>query len=167
MRSIDVPGGRGPMSARNCGNESHSGQAVIPRPPYKSKSVARELPHRVFIAFHERYSGVRFPAAWPCVRFFVCIRSRRKQPHDLVPRGDRREVLSTCFIFPQSHKTAQIAAPCLFRPARPVTISRPKICPITESTTTRRRLPFAARGVLQTRRVCVRGSPLVQFPPRQ
>jgi hypothetical protein len=57
-RSMDVSGGRGPMSARKLENNNQASQTFIPRPPYSVKSLLLGLLHRSSMWRQVRHSGV-------------------------------------------------------------------------------------------------------------
>lgn len=74
MRSMVIPAGRSPISARKASNElRHSSQTSIPRAPYLSKFGAAGLWHREIMFTHVLYVGVVVVlVVWLC-REFLCL----------------------------------------------------------------------------------------------
>jgi hypothetical protein len=80
--SMDVPGGRGPMSERNATKLSRQrGQTVIPRPPYFSHAWWFLFSHRPFIEAQDLNAPVLL---LPCVILVELATSLLRHPHDRV-----------------------------------------------------------------------------------
>lgn len=119
--------GRGLMSDRKAVNEYHSGQMVIPRPPYRRYPGSTGDEQRRCIASQERYSG-RAEKGNPVAVLFLF--AYFWQPHDDVlpllkfPSGN--------FVsFPQSHRHNHTVF--LNEKSRSIAVSHPNFSPVTSS----------------------------------
>src|ERR1043165_7546537 len=85
MRSIVVPGGRSPMSARKFSNSAHRAHTLMPFAPYLWYASLLGSLQRISIARHVIYVGVFLPTlACPCRSIAECRFSSQRQPQDLV-----------------------------------------------------------------------------------